>query len=354
MKVILISRWVFNPYQKLLVKHLRSLGIQIEEHSEEIIFLPKIARTFKPDILHIQLTGGIYLYGGSAVKRYWHLYKICSGLFFAKRKGNKIICTVHDITKIKKTSNRLYQLSDSFICKMCDKVIVHSNAEKVQLIRLLKLRERNVSVVPHGNYIGYYKNTIVPQEARKILNIPDSSFAILFFGWMFPHKGLLELIDAVTDLRNDRIMLIIAGKSGIPSYLEQVKKKIGHRDAMRLTSEFIPDDQIQVYMSACDVVAIPYLRFTTSGVALLAMSFGKACIAPRLGSLGELLDDKGAFLYDPTSKQGLPQAITTAIQNEKTLPGMGQYNKCRVQENSWDRVAEMTVELYKQSISGNQ
>ncbi|MFC1594555.1 glycosyltransferase family 4 protein [Candidatus Omnitrophota bacterium] len=158
MKVIFVSKWVFNPYQKLLVKHLRSFGIEIEEYSENVIFQPKIAGTFKLDILHIQLTGGIYLYGGSAVKRYWHLYKICSGLFRAKRKGIKIICTVHDITKIKKTSNKLYQLSDSFICKMCDRIIVHSNAEKAELIRLLKLKKEIVSVVPHGNYVGYYEN----------------------------------------------------------------------------------------------------------------------------------------------------------------------------------------------------
>jgi len=58
-------------------------------------------------------------------------------------------------------------------------------------------------------------------------------------------------------------------------------------------------------MNACDVVVFPYQEILTSGAVILAMSFGRACVAPRLGCIQDVLDDKGAFIYEPSNKAGL-------------------------------------------------
>jgi len=49
--------------------------------------------------------------------------------------------------------------------------------------------------------------------------------------------------------------------------------------------DFIPDNDIQIYMNAADIIVLPYLDILNSGVAILAMSFGKPVIAPRTGSI---------------------------------------------------------------------
>ena len=61
---------------------------------------------------------------------------------------------------------------------------------------------------------------------------------------------------------------------------------------------FVPDDELQVYLRAADVVATPFLEILTSGSVLLAMSFERAVIAPRRGCVAETVGDDGGILYD--------------------------------------------------------
>jgi beta-1,4-mannosyltransferase len=69
-------------------------------------------------------------------------------------------------------------------------------------------------------------------------------------------------------------------------------------DRLRSIIRFIHDDEIQICINADDVVALPYRDILISGSALLFMSFGRPLIIPRLRCVTELLDDRGAFLYD--------------------------------------------------------
>jgi hypothetical protein len=49
------------------------------------------------------------------------------------------------------------------------------------------------------------------------------------------------------------------------------------------------------------------------------MSFGKACIAPKLNFFNDILDDEGSFLYDQNQLDGLLQAMEKAIEKKMTF-----------------------------------
>ena len=311
MKITFLSYWVHNPYQELLVKHLRKFGIEITEINEKSNFPIKILNRPIPDILHLQLTGGLYGNARSKLQKYWRSFMFITRLFIVRQKGIKIVCTIHENP--------------------------NSKLDKM-------------SVSPQGNYIEHYENTVTRTTARRMLGISDANFVILFFGWLAPRKGLSELIEAFNSIRRDRTTLIIAGKAFDQNYLKFIEKKVKHSANIQLQSDFIPDDQIQLYMNACDIVVIPYKEFTISGVALLAMSFGKACIAPRSGFFNEVFDNENAFLYDPESKHGLSQAIAEAIKNEKILHGMGINNKSRAKRWDWGNIAGMTANVYQKLL----
>ena len=90
------------------------------------------------------------------------------------------------------------------------------------------------------------------------------------------------------------------------------------RISMQLRS--IPDDEMQLYLRACDAVVLPFRDVLTSGSAILAMSFGRAVIAPRLGCLPETLSDDAAILYDPTAPDALRDALTSALERRPGRP----------------------------------
>jgi beta-1,4-mannosyltransferase len=119
---------------------------------------------------------------------------------------------------------------------------------------------------------------------------------------------------------------------------------------IKLVPGFVAPDEIQMYMNATDLVIFPYRDVLTSGAVLLAMSFGKACVAPRKGCIGEVLDNDGAFLYEPDDENGLIQAMNSALQKQSQLSNMGQHNLQLAEKYNWKRIAKMTSDVYYSCI----
>jgi glycosyltransferase involved in cell wall biosynthesis len=115
-----------------------------------------------------------------------------------------------------------------------------------------------------------------------------------------------------------------------------------------IVPEKVDDARIQYFMNASDAVVLPYRRSLTSGAAVLAMSFARPCIAPRIGCFGEMLDERGAFLY---RRGGLRDAMEEAMRRRDELPAMGEYNRARAAAWSWDAIAARTLAVYSGSSS---
>src|SRR6267154_2040209 len=54
---------------------------------------------------------------------------------------------------------------------------------------------------------------------------------------------------------------------------------------------------------------IPMDRRPTSGSAMLAISFGRPVVAPRLGHLQDVVNPDCGVLYDPSKEEGLTRAM---------------------------------------------
>lgn len=258
--------------------------------------------------------------------------------------------TVHNLKNHNNNYQRLDRIGTAAVARLAHAIIAHCEAAKQEIITTFNLSNGNkINVVPHGNYINCYENKVSRDEARQILGIPDSKLVLLFFGLIRPYKGVLELVDTFNHLANDETHLIIAGKVWNDS-LEQAEllhQKTSENNRIKFIPGFVPDDKIQLYMNACDIVVFPYRDILTSGAVLLAISFGRPCIAPRKGCIGEVLDDAGAFLYNLDSDDGLLQAIKMAIEKKAELSQMGKHNYILAQKYSWESVAEMTLEVYQ-------
>lgn len=165
-------------------------------------------------------------------------------------------------------------------------------------------------------------------------------------GKVRPYKGVFELIESFTDLNIPETQLIIAGKPVDEAMKNSIKKQISGAKNIEFIPDFIPDEQIQIYMNACDAVIFPYRDILTSGAIILAMSFAKACIAPRKGCIGELLDDMGSFLYDGENQEGLGEAIKKAVTQKHELLQMGAHNLQLAQKLAWSGIAEQTFRVY--------
>lgn len=340
-----------NPYQKQLAEYLDNLGVEVDGLSYRKVFLPTATKKGKVNIFHLHWLH-TFSKAPNTITALLRVTKFISGLVILRLMGIKIVWTAHNLKDHENQRQFLDRICTFTVAKLAHAIITHCQAAKWEVIKELNLTNKNkVFAMPHGNYNTYYENKIDQTEARKLLGLSDSSTVFLFLGLIRPYKGVFELIESFQQLPKDGLELVIAGKTLNDELTEQVKQKIEGFDNIKFRPGFVPDDQIQVYMNASDAVIFPYKNVLTSGTVILAMSFGKACIAPRRGCIGEILHESGAFLYNPDQEEGLLEAMNSALHKKTALSNMGQYNQQLANQWSWELVARETLDVYKQCLS---
>ncbi len=347
---VFLPRWRDNPYQRLLACHLERLGVKVKEASNSTFFLRRAVTQWKPDILHLHSPDLYVVTPRSSFKAFLKLITFLSELVIMRLMGVKIIWTAHDRKNHENKHPKLDRICTTFVAKLAHAIFAHSEGAKQAVAAAFNLKNQDkILVIPHGNYIDYYDNRIGRGEARKALGIDDTSLVMLFLGLIRPYKCVPELVETFKRLRYDGIELVIAGQPlfDTEAVTALIRSQIGGHDNIKFVPGFVDDDQIQLYMNACDVVVLPYRDILTSGSVVLAMSFGRACIVPRIGCLGEYVDDSGAFLYDPAAKEGLLQAMKDAVRKKADLLSMGEHNRKLAEQWSWNRVAETTLRGYR-------
>ncbi len=216
-----------------------------------------------------------------------------------------------------------------------------------------------VAVIPHGHYIDAYPNTITRNEARHALHLPltidqSPSTIFLFLGLIRPYKGLEELLPAFRSLDDPEAALLIAGRPRPSDYAARLADQAHADPRIRWHPHFVPGAEVQVWMNAADVVALPYRQITTSGAAMLAWSFGKPVIAPALPAFVEPMASAPflGLLYDPAAPDGLVDALRRAAaidwqsQRESILAWARQFD--------WPGIGRQLAALYQQAVNGER
>jgi glycosyltransferase involved in cell wall biosynthesis len=135
---------------------------------------------------------------------------------------------------------------------------------------------------------------------------------LLFFGYVRAYKGLNVLLDAMAqiDEKTDTHLLVVG------EFYDDERKYRAQIAALRLeqrvtlVSDYVPNDKVHLYFSAADVVVLPYLSATQSGIAQIAYNFDLPVIATNVGGLSEVvLDGASGFLVPPGDAKSLAHSI---------------------------------------------
>jgi len=283
-----------NPYQDELAKGLEAQGVRVVK--EEYL-----ARLFRFYLIPKLLT----------------LLFIFRLLIF-RIGGVKLVWTAHNLIP----HESKYPLADvifrRIVGKVSNAVIAHGETARQELLSKLGIPLTKTVAIPHGSYIGVYENTIGKSKARRKLNVPDSSLVMLFLGNVRPYKGVMDFVRTFRALQLDHadVRLIIAGRPLDEELSKALISAIGDCENIDYRPGFIPSDMVQYYMNAADIIVMPYKKVLSSGLGVLAMSFGKPCIAPAIGCLRDILTSDGSFLYSVNDADGLKM--------KEPNPGRGQ------------------------------
>ena len=106
-------------------------------------------------------------------------------------------------------------------------------------------------------------------------------------------------------------MVLVAGETwGNESiYIRQIKR-LGIEKEVVLVDNYVPDGKVTDYFRASDLVVLPYLSATGSGVVKLAYSYGRPVVVTNTGSLPDaVIPGKTGYIVEPGNAQALADAI---------------------------------------------
>lgn len=287
-------------------------------------------------------------------------------LFYYKAKGKKIAFTAHNVNQARRDSNDsvLNRVTLRIQYRLTDRIFVHTQKMKTELIEEFGVREKAVTVIRHPINDAFPDTELTPSEAKRRLGIREDEKAILFFGRIRPYKGLEHLVAAFQRLvaRQENFRLIIAGepKKGSEGYLEQINGKIkcDFSPGQIITKiQFIPDGEMELYLKAADVMVLPYKEIFQSGVLFLSYSYGLPVVATDVGSFREeIVEGQTGFICRPDDPLALAEAIETYFASDLYKDLKRRRQEIRQYANahhSWNAVAELTRNAYAELLGGH-
>ncbi|MBK8368069.1 MAG: glycosyltransferase [Bacteroidetes bacterium] len=232
-----------------------------------------------------------------------------------------------------------------YFINACDGFVTMSKAVMKDLEKFTSTVHKKYLLHPLYTSFGEKLNKI---EARKALELPMDKQLVLFFGLIRNYKGLDMLLDAMNELKsNPNINLVIAGEfyEDKQPYLDLIKK-YGIENQVILHGKFIANEDVKLYFSAADLVALPYRSATQSGVTQVSFHFEVPTLVTNVGGLGEIIPDKVAGYVVESNGKSIADGIKDYFENNR-MPSFTEGMKKEKQKYDWKIFVDEVIDLYK-------
>jgi glycosyltransferase involved in cell wall biosynthesis len=297
---------------------------QPHRHGSMVRQLLTEIRDYRPDIIHMQQG---YLWFNP---------------FLRFLPDVPLIITVHD--PVPHVGDRNGYKTPQFITDLgfraADRLIAHNEQMRDVLVGRGYARDL-ISVAP----------TVVRGDAELSTDQTDDGSTILFFGRIWPYKGLDYLIAAQPRI-NERIpgaRFVIAGTG---EDFEKYRGQMVDRERFEVHNRFVTTAETADLFAAASVVVLPYIDATQSGVIATAYNFGKPVVATTVGGLPAMVEDGvTGFLVPPRDEEALASAVIRVLSDDDLRARMSIAARRKAEsEYAPSAVAERTLAIYRLAL----
>ena len=234
----------------------------------------------------------------------------------------------------------------------CHHLIAHTDATVRGLIEEFAVPPERVTRIPHGNFRQLWTQDRAPVPAFS--NAAEHTHTILMFGELRPSKGADVLLRAAARLRDRGVAfrLLVAGppRTAVQPYRD-LARELDIEDRLVFDLRYLEEAEVPWHFEAASVVALPYRAIDQSGVAVAAVTMGRAIVATRIAGLAELVEQGECGLLVPVDDvEGLAAAL------ERLLTDDGLRRRCEINARhyaetalAWEPIAEQTIDVYRRA-----
>ncbi len=284
-------------------------------------------------------------------------------MLYYKALGKKIALTAHNVNQARRDSRDtwLNRITLRIQYHLADHIFVHTQRMKEELLNDFAVADQFVTVIRHPINNAFPDTSLTSSQAKSRLGLCESDKAILCIGKIKPYKGIELLLPAFQELvsGDQHYRLIIAGEvqKGHDKYLDVLMQAMPaeiEKDRIILKTQFIPDEEMEIYLKAADVLVLPYKDIFQSGVLFLGYSFGLPVIVTDVGSFREeIVEGKTGYLCKPGDPADLARAIadyfSSSLYRNLGMTRLAIKEHARV-HHSWGAVAHLTRSAYERML----
>lgn len=331
------SEKIYSQYKDFLDPRIRVIEIQkprIRDIRNIFVMsaMMRRIREINPDVLHVQENNDP-----------WY------DLMLLLNKMPPLVTTIHDVFPHPGDRDLIpgVQYTRRIAFYRSQQLIVHAKLLKNVLIQQFRVPSARVNILPHGELGSLFQSLLGSEVVER------EPHTLLFFGRIWPYKGLKYLIQAIPLVAEHipEVKLIIAGRGeNIDDLLQATDKKY-----YELLNDFIPNEAVAPLFQRSTAVVLPYIESSQSGVAAIAYSLGTPVIASNIGGLGEMVThEEDGLLVAPRDVRGLANAIVRLLSDTQLQEKIQKAALKRCQQDlNWSNIAAQTVEVYQKAAIKN-
>lgn len=327
MKVYFVVK---EPSERTINHFASSLGNALQDQGCEVIYgLNRLwtDEVLDCDIVHFQWPEYVF---GSQKKHFSdeNVERLENRIGQLKDCGIRIFVQVHNLKPHRNQDKNVLRLYD-VLYQRAD-VMVHMGNYSRELLQTQYPNARHV-VIPHHIYDNMLPFSVSQQEARQRLHLSQEKKIILSFGKFRNDKERNFVLDLKNKCSHSPQLSIVNCQSSLflmPGFYRETlhtwnPKKLVTRlyhtiryklKGIRFCNEVIPDDMMQCYFCAADVVLIQRLDILNSGNLPMAFHAGKVVVGPDVGNVGPILRETGNFTFAPNDKKSAISALQKALE----------------------------------------
>jgi glycosyltransferase involved in cell wall biosynthesis len=315
-------RIVIRSFKKPRIRDPRNVGSMVE--------MMRIIRDVQPDVLHVQDTCDPWV-----------------DFTLLLNQISPLVTTVHDMFRHPGDREGAFgaEVTHLFPIYRSQQIIVHADALKQVLTQTFRVPSARINVLPHGELGSLY------QRRAKGMLLPREPHTLLFFGRIWPYKGLKYLLDAMPLVAEQipDVKLIIAGRG---EELERYFPKGYDVKRYEILNDFIPGVDVAGLFQRSALTILPYIEASQSGVAALSYGMGTPMVASRVGGLSEMIrHGEDGLLVPPQDTHALADAIVSVLSNPALQDRLQTAAVARCQSDlKWSTIATQTIKVYQRVV----
>jgi beta-1,4-mannosyltransferase len=331
-----------NPYQALLKAALERAGVTFVPGGRLDV---DFARTADLEVVHLHWLEQ-FLQGGERPGLEWLLAparaaRIAAALWVLRRRGVRVVWTLHNLGSHERRHRVAEWLLRVLVGRLAHAVTVHSRYAARRARRVFG-RRTEVHLALHSNYIGVY-----PRErrrratVRRSLGLPEDAYVYLAFGHVRPYKRMDDLVTCFRSLPDADARLVVAGAVRDPEMADWLERQALEDSRVVVHEGPVDDGLVSAFHIAADAAVLNYRDVVSSGVLMLAFSYGLPVVAPSATTATEIAESPAVEAFEPGELAGALARMRAGDQPTRRRAALAVAEEC-----TWERMAEAVLSAY--------